>query len=63
MTGRAEGTSAGRVGTSDTRLVVIRGNSGTGKSTVALRLRAKWPAQPLVVVGQDVVRRTILGAG
>ena len=45
------------------RLVVIRGNSGTGRSTVALRLRAKWPAQPLVVVGQDVVRRTILGAG
>lgn len=51
------------VGADHTRLVVLRGNSGAGKSTVAERIRAERPIGSVVVLGQDVVRRTILGTG
>lgn len=49
------------VGSPTTRLIVIRGNSGSGKSAVAAEIRASRPHGTVAIVGQDVVRRTILG--
>lgn len=48
-------------GTPDTRLIVIRGNSGSGKSTTAATLRALY-GRGLALVGQDNLRRSILRA-
>jgi len=42
-----------------TRLYVIRGNSGSGKTTVAHALRAALPA-PAMVIEQDHFRRIVL---
>jgi hypothetical protein len=47
------------VGTEGTILVVLRGNSASGKSSVAAGLRARL-GRGLVVVGQDKLRRTVL---
>jgi predicted kinase len=47
------------VGTEETVLVVLRGNSASGKSSVAAGLRARF-GQGLAVVGQDNLRRTVL---
>lgn len=44
------------VGSVDTRLVVLRGNSRSGKSTLSMALRQR----PMSVVGQDHIRRIIL---
>ncbi|WP_087100472.1 AAA family ATPase [Nocardiopsis sp. JB363] len=41
------------------RLVVLRGNSASGKSTVAQTLRTEY-GRGLAIIGQDVVRREIL---
>jgi len=41
------------------RLIVVRGNSGSGKSTVASALRQAY-GRGVAVVGQDNIRRTIL---
>ncbi|MDX2404082.1 D-alanyl-D-alanine carboxypeptidase family protein [Streptomyces microflavus] len=49
-------TAAGRP---DTRLVVIRGNSASGKSSVAQGLRDHH-GRGIAIVGQDVIRRTVL---
>ncbi|MEU8954875.1 M15 family metallopeptidase [Streptomyces sp. NPDC048518] len=49
-------TAAGRP---DTRLVVIRGNSASGKSSVALGLRDHY-GRGVAIVGQDVIRRNVL---
>ncbi|MFE9308181.1 M15 family metallopeptidase [Streptomyces sp. NPDC006706] len=49
-------TAAGR---SDTRLVVIRGNSASGKSSVAQGLRDRYGCG-VAIVGQDVIRRNVL---
>src|SRR5690606_5609747 len=49
-------TAAGR---SDTRLVVIRGNSASGKSSVAQGLRNRY-GRGVAIVGQDVIRRNVL---
>ncbi|MBR8743217.1 kinase [Nocardiopsis sp. MG754419] len=46
-------------GSPDTRLIVIRGNSATGKSTLAAGLREAH-GRGLAVVAQDLVRRTVL---
>lgn len=46
------------LGSEDTALVVLRGNSGSGKSTVAQMLRDRYD---IAVVSQDVLRREILG--
>jgi predicted kinase len=46
------------VGSVSTVLVVVRGNSGSGKSTIARMLRDR---HELAVVSQDVVRREVLG--
>ncbi|MFG3153934.1 M15 family metallopeptidase [Streptomyces sp. NPDC048219] len=46
-------------GRSDTRLVVIRGNSASGKSSVAQGLRDHY-GRGVAIVGQDVIRRNVL---
>ncbi|MEU4235666.1 AAA family ATPase [Nonomuraea sp. NPDC026600] len=43
-----------------TVLIVIRGNSGSGKSTVARTVRETYGQRGMAVIGQDVVRREIL---
>lgn len=48
-----------RVGTGETRLVVLRGNSASGKSSVAAGLRERF-GRGLALVGQDNLRRTVL---
>ncbi|MEU9059106.1 M15 family metallopeptidase [Streptomyces sp. NPDC048430] len=53
---RRPSTAAGR---EDTRLVVIRGNSASGKSSVAQGLRDHH-GRGIAIVGQDVIRRNVL---
>ncbi|CAB4685216.1 MAG: DUF664 domain-containing protein [Actinobacteria bacterium] len=48
------------LGSATTRLTVIRGNSGAGKTTVARSLRSGLPRGALAWVGQDLLRRDIL---
>ncbi|MEU8893426.1 AAA family ATPase [Streptomyces sp. NPDC048442] len=55
MTPAAPGT----VGAEDTRLIVVRGNSASGKSSVAAGLRERF-GRNLAIVGQDNLRRTVL---
>ncbi|WP_432076828.1 kinase [Streptomyces wuyuanensis] len=47
------------VGTEETRLVVLRGNSASGKSSVAAGLRDSF-GRGLAIVGQDNLRRIVL---
>ncbi|MFJ5264855.1 AAA family ATPase [Streptomyces sp. NPDC088387] len=47
------------VGNRETRLVVLRGNSASGKSSVAAGLREEF-GRGLALVGQDNLRRTVL---
>ncbi|KUO09675.1 AAA family ATPase [Streptomyces sp. DSM 15324] len=47
------------VGTALTRLVLLRGNSASGKSSVAAGLRERF-GRGLALVGQDNLRRTVL---
>lgn len=47
------------VGSAHTRLVVLRGNSGAGKSTVATALREVY-GRGMAWVSQDLIRRNIL---
>nr|WP_206439632.1 kinase [Streptomyces scabichelini] len=47
------------VGTAETRLVVVRGNSASGKSTVAAGIRNEF-GRGLALVGQDNLRRVVL---
>ena len=47
------------VGSHQTRLIVLRGNSGSGKSTVAQSLRDAY-GRGLAWVSQDLIRRIIL---
>lgn len=42
------------------KLVIIRGNSGSGKSAVAHALRDSSLGGKIAIVGQDNIRRTIL---
>ncbi len=49
----------GGTGSGDTRLVIVRGNSATGKSTVAAGIRERH-GRGLAVVGQDNLRRVVL---
>ncbi|NEB04100.1 kinase [Streptomyces sp. SID13726] len=51
--------SAVLVGTEETRLIVLRGNSASGKSTVAAALRDRF-GRGLALVGQDNLRRIVL---
>jgi predicted kinase len=47
------------VGTEETRLVVVRGNSASGKSSVAAGIRDRF-GRGLALVGQDNLRRIVL---
>jgi predicted kinase len=47
------------VGAVDTRLVVLRGNSASGKSSVAEGIRERF-GRGLALVGQDNLRRVVL---
>jgi predicted kinase len=47
------------IGSDQTRLVVLRGNSGAGKSTVAKALREAY-GRGVAWVSQDLIRRIIL---
>ena len=47
------------VGTEETRLVVVRGNSASRKSSVAAGLRERF-GRGLALVGQDNLRRIVL---
>ncbi|MFD5801151.1 M15 family metallopeptidase [Streptomyces sp. NPDC127020] len=51
--------AAPAAGRPDTRLVVIRGNSASGKSSVAQGLRDHY-GRGVAIVGQDVIRRNVL---
>ncbi|MFH8681168.1 kinase [Streptomyces lydicus] len=55
MTHSAPGTA----GTPDTRLLVLRGNSASGKSSIAAGLREKF-GRNLAIVAQDNLRRIVL---
>ena len=50
------------IGSPETRLVILRGNSGSGKSSVARALQRRRGRGHLAVVSQDVVRREVLWA-
>jgi len=47
------------MGNSQTRLIVIRGNSGSGKSALAAAIRSSLP-RGVAIIGQDMLRRSIL---
>lgn len=58
--GLGTGTVAAvKAGTRDTRLVVLRGNSASGKSSIAAALRDRF-GRGLALVGQDNLRRVVL---
>jgi len=46
-------------GSKGTHLIILRGNSASGKSTVA-RLVREWYGRGMAIIGQDVIRREIL---
>lgn len=46
-------------GERDSRLIIVRGNSGTGKSTLAAAIREARP-RGIAIIGQDQLRREIL---
>lgn len=50
------------IGSPETRLVILRGNSGSGKSSVARALQRRRGRGHLAMVSQDVVRREVLWA-
>ncbi|WP_200800716.1 kinase [Agrobacterium sp. DSM 25558] len=47
------------IGDTETRLILIRGNSGTGKSALALAIRNSLP-RGVAIIGQDLLRRNVL---
>lgn len=49
----------GTTGSVDTRLIVLRGNSASGKSTTAQAIRDRY-GYGLAIVGQDNLRRIVL---
>ena len=67
MTQRAAGATAAvavtvgtmGAGSRSTRLIVVRGNSGSGKSSVAAGIRARH-GRGIALVGQDNLRRIVL---
>lgn len=47
------------VGSPDSKLIILRGNSASGKTTTAWRIR-ELHNEPIAIVSQDVLRRDIL---
>lgn len=50
---------SGSIGTADSRLITIRGNSGSGKSRLAEAIRSARP-RGIAILGHDTLRREIL---
>jgi predicted kinase len=48
-----------RTGSETTRLIILRGNSASGKSTVAAGIRERY-GRGIAIVGQDNLRRIVL---
>jgi predicted kinase len=48
-----------QVGSSRTKLIVLRANSGSGKSAIAAELRGRY-GRGIAIVGQDNLRRVVL---
>ena len=48
-----------KAGTSESRLIIMRGNSGSGKSSVAQEIRNRY-GRGIAIVGQDNLRRIVL---
>lgn len=49
-----------RCGTTDTHLLIIRGNSGSGKSSIAREVRSRYGRRGIGLIEQDYLRRTLL---
>ncbi|MER7278838.1 kinase [Dactylosporangium sp. NPDC000244] len=49
-----------RCGTIDTHLVIIRGNSGSGKSSIAREIRSRYGHRGIGLIEQDYLRRILL---
>jgi hypothetical protein len=47
-------------GSHATRLIILRGNSGSGKSSTAAQIRRRHGRRDLAIVGQDNLRRDVL---
>jgi hypothetical protein len=47
-------------GSDETRLIILRGNSASGKSSTAAEIRRRHGRRDLAVVGQDNLRRDVL---
>lgn len=47
-------------GSESTKLIIIRGNSASGKTTAAWEIRRRFHHRSLAIVSQDVLRREIL---
>jgi len=49
-----------RTGSAETRLIILRGNSASGKSSTAAEIRRRHGHRDLAIVGQDNLRRDVL---
>lgn len=47
-------------GSGETRLIMLRGNSASGKSSTAAEIRRRHGGRDLAIVGQDNLRRDVL---
>ena len=47
-------------GSDETRLIILRGNSASGKSSTAAEIRRRYGRRDLAIVGQDNLRRDVL---
>ena len=56
---RIDSNAMNLVGTTHTHLIILRGNSASGKSTIAREIRNRY-GRGMAIIGQDVVRRDIL---
>ena len=49
-----------RTGSAETRLIILRGNSASGKSSTVAEIRRRHGHRDLAIVGQDNLRRDVL---
>lgn len=61
MEGRKDGLITVFLLTMASQLIVLRGNSGSGKTTTANALKAALPKGKVFLLSQDTLRREILG--
>ncbi|MGH3282362.1 MAG: hypothetical protein ACRDNW_24950, partial [Trebonia sp.] len=60
MTASTGARRAGHDSARSPQLIVIRGNSASGKSAAAAAIRARYGRRDLAIVGQDNLRRVVL---